>query len=160
MSKTPATTAAYAQALPIDRRAVFESLCEVFRKNLPDGFSEGFAYGMVSFCVPHTTYPDGYHCDPSIPLPFVQIASQKKHLAVYHMGLYVIEGEVEWLTSAWAAATTQKLDLGKSCLRLDPAKPLPLELLATLASRTTVERWISAYDKIRPARKPSKPKKA
>lgn len=159
MPKPPATTTAYSQALDADRRDAFDALCEVFRKNLPQGFTEGFAYGMVSFCVPHSTYPDGYHCDPSIALPFVQIASQKKHLAVYHMGLYVIPGEVEWLQQAWAASTLVRLDLGKSCLRLDPAKPLPLDLLATWAARITVDQWISAYDKIRPPRK-SKAKKS
>jgi len=150
MAKPPDSTTAYIAALPQDRHQPMHALCEVFRLHLPKGFEETIAYKMVSFCVPHSTYPAGYHCAPTIPLPFVQIASQKKHLAIYHMGLYAMPDELEWFRATWAAATDEKLDIGKSCIRLNPAKPLPLDLLCELARRITVERWIEVYDKMRP----------
>jgi hypothetical protein len=144
------STVAYIAALPEDRHQPMHDLCEIFRKHLPKGFEETIAYKMVSFCVPHSIYPGGYHCDPKIALPFIQIASQKKHLAVYHMGLYAMPEELTWFQATWAATTKAKLDIGKSCIRLDPTKPLPLGLLGQLAKRISVERWIEVYDKMRP----------
>lgn len=43
---------------------------------------------MLDYVVPHSLYPDGYHCDPKLPLPFLFIASQKNFIAVYHMGVH------------------------------------------------------------------------
>jgi hypothetical protein len=153
MTITPASTAAYIENLPDDRREPMRALCDVFRKHFPEGFEETIAYGMVSFCVPHSTYPAGYHCDPKIALPFVQIASQKKHLAIYHMGLYAIPEDLDWFQEVWAASTKDKLDMGKSCIRLNPAKPIPVEVFAELAKRISVARWIEVYEKMRPAGK-------
>ena len=44
-------------------------------------------YG-ISWVVPFSLYPPGYHCPPKQPLPFLSIASQKNFIAVYHMGVY------------------------------------------------------------------------
>ena len=35
-----------------------------------------------------STVRDGYHCTPELPLPFMNIASQKNFVAVYHSGIY------------------------------------------------------------------------
>lgn len=154
MSEPLASTAAYIDALPADRRPSMVALCGVFRDHLPSGFEETFAYGMPGFCVPHSRYPAGYHCDPMIALPFVQIASQKKHLVVYHMGLYAEPEELERFQASWRVATSAKLDIGKSCVRLDPTKPVPTGVFEELARRFTVERWIEVYEsKLRPKRK-------
>jgi len=151
MAEPIASTAAYIDALPEDRRGTFSRLCGIFRDHLPIGFEETFAYGMPGFCVPHSRYPAGYHCDPKIALPFVQIASQKKHLAVYHMGLYAVPEELERFTASWRTATSAKLDIGKSCIRLDPANAIPACVFEELARRFTVERWIEVYEsKLRP----------
>ncbi len=150
MTQPPASTIACIENLPEDRRGPMRTLCDIFRRHLPEGFEETFAYGMVGFCVPHSIYPLGYHCDPKIALPFVQIASQKNHLAVYHMGLYAIPEELEWFRKAWSTTTTGKLDMGKSCIRLNPAKPIPTDVFAALAKRISVERWIEVYEKMRP----------
>lgn len=150
MAEPPASTIACIENLPEDRRGPMRTLCDVFRRHLPKGFQETFAYGMVGFCVPHSIYPAGYHRDPAIALPFVQLASQKKHLAVYHMGLYAIPEELERFKESWAAASEDKLDMGKSCIRLNPAKPIPTGVFEELAERITVERWIEVYGKMRP----------
>jgi len=150
MRVVPVSTVDYLERLPEDRREIMGALCSVFRQRLPEGFVETDAYGMVSFCVPHSLYPAGYHCDPKIPLPFVMLASQKKHLAVYHMGLYAMPDLMAWFQDSWAKAGVGKLDLGKSCLRLNPTKPLPMEVLGSLAARVTVDRWIEAYGTMRP----------
>jgi len=39
--------------------------------------------GMIGYILPHEIYPDGYHCNPKLPLPFASIASQKNFIALY-----------------------------------------------------------------------------
>ena len=46
-------------------------------EHIPNGFEERINYGMPSYIVPHQLYPDGYHCDPKLPLPFVSFACKK-----------------------------------------------------------------------------------
>ncbi|HET6226301.1 MAG TPA: DUF1801 domain-containing protein, partial [Bacteroidia bacterium] len=83
-AKTPKQ---YVDELPADRKEAIEKLRKVVSSKLPKGFEETMSYGMIGYVVPHSLYPDGYHCDPKIPLPFISIASQKNFIAVHHMGL-------------------------------------------------------------------------
>ena len=84
------TVLEYIQALPEERQVVIKKLQSLFKKNLPKGFEEQMSYGMIGYVVPHKIYPNGYHCDPKLPLPFLSIASQKNFIAVYHMGVYAV----------------------------------------------------------------------
>lgn len=88
MQSDATTPKAYMDALAQERKAPMRKLRAVIRKNLPKGFKECINYGMLGYVVPHSTYPPGYHCDPSLPLPFMNLASQKNFIAVYHMGVY------------------------------------------------------------------------
>lgn len=65
------------------------TLLNCLRENLPAGFEEGISYGMITFSVPLSTYPKGYHATPGQPLPFISLASQKGHIALYHFGIYM-----------------------------------------------------------------------
>ena len=67
----------YVEGLPEDRQAVIKKLQSLIKKNIPKGFEEQLSYGMIGYVVPHKIYPDGYHCDPKLPLPFLALASQK-----------------------------------------------------------------------------------
>ncbi|RYZ62325.1 MAG: DUF1801 domain-containing protein, partial [Chitinophagaceae bacterium] len=87
MTSTAASAQEYLDSLPADRKSAMSQLRDTIFKNLPEGFSEGMAYGMLGYAVPHSYYPAGYHCDPKQPLPFVSLASQKNFIALYHMGL-------------------------------------------------------------------------
>ncbi|MBL7917983.1 MAG: DUF1801 domain-containing protein, partial [Bacteroidia bacterium] len=88
MQSKAATPDEYYKQLPEDRKEAMLKLRKVILKNLPKGFKEEMGYGMVGFVVPHSIYPDGYHCDPKQPLPFMGLASQKNFIAIYHMGIY------------------------------------------------------------------------
>lgn len=79
----------YVRALPSDRAEVISKLRNVIKENIPEGFEETMSYGMIGYVVPHSLYPAGYHCDPKLPLPFINIASQKNSVNLYHMGIYV-----------------------------------------------------------------------
>lgn len=137
----------YLAELPDDRRPVMEKLHKVVKKNLPKGFKEQMAYGMICYVVPHSKYPAGYHCTPELPLPFMSIASQKNFIAVYHMGIYSSKPLLDWFTEAYAEQVPGKLDMGKSCLRFKKVDKLPFDLIGELASKMTPDEWIAVYEK-------------
>ncbi|GHB65366.1 hypothetical protein GCM10007390_19320 [Persicitalea jodogahamensis] len=152
MSPDPIKTQAehpdkYLAELPEDRRVAMEKLRDVLRKNLPAGFIETMNYGMIGYVVPHLLYPPGYHCDPEQPLPFINIASQKNWIAVYHMGLYADEKLIEWFKAEFPKYSRNKLDMGKSCIRFKKTNEIPYELIGDLAGRMSAEEWIAVYEK-------------
>ncbi|HUR66446.1 MAG TPA: DUF1801 domain-containing protein [Chitinophagaceae bacterium] len=147
MESKATTVDAYLEEIPEERRAAFKKLRAVIKKNLPKGFSEGMGYGSMGYCVPHSKYPAGYHCDPKQPLPFIGIASQKNFIAVYHMGIYADPKLLNWFTAAHAKASPKKLDMGKSCIRYKKPEDIPFELIGELASRITPDEWIALYEK-------------
>ena len=136
----------YIEALPADRKDAILNLIDIFQKNLPQGFSLTMSYGMIGFVVPHSLYPAGYHCDPKLPLPFINIASQKNFISIYHMGLYAIQEEMEWFVTHYPLYTNAKLDMGKSCIRFKQTNQIPFELFQALAQRISPERWIEVYE--------------
>ena len=78
MTSTATTVQQYLDELLDERKEAMNTLRKVITDNLPDGFAEIINYGMIGYVVPHSLYPAGYHCDPKLPLPFINIASQKK----------------------------------------------------------------------------------
>jgi len=85
-----------------NKREAFVKLRETIKKNLPKGFEETMSYNMIGYVVPLKIYPEGYHCDPKLPLPFVNIAAQKNFIALYHMGLYADPELKEWFLGEYA----------------------------------------------------------
>ena len=99
MQSKATTPEQYLSELTEDRKPIITKLRQVILDNLPDGFKEEMSYGMLGYVVPHTIYPDGYHCDPKCPLPFINLASQKAHIGFYHMGIYANEELLNWFTA-------------------------------------------------------------
>lgn len=137
----------YLDSLTTERKAVLSKLRKVLLKKLPKGFSEVVSYGMIGYVVPHRLYPDGYHCDPKLPLPFINIASQKNFVAFYHLGLYADKKLLSWFTKEYPKHSDAKLDMGKSCIRFKKLDQIPYELLGELASKITPKEWIAIYEK-------------
>ncbi|MCC6727486.1 MAG: DUF1801 domain-containing protein [Saprospiraceae bacterium] len=136
----------YVAALPDDRKEAITALRQAILQNLPPGFQEAMSYGMIGYVVPHLLYPAGYHCDPKLPLPFMSIASQKNFVAVYHMGIYADPVLMDWFTAEYAKRVKGKLDMGKSCVRFKKPSEIPVELIGELASKMTVQDWVSCYE--------------
>lgn len=156
MAAKPASVDEYLASLPEDRRQVVEAVRKVILANLDSGFEEGLQYGMIGYYVPHRVFPAGYHCDPRQPLPYAALASQKNHLSLHLMGLYIspetdAEGEnpeTRWFRQAWAA-TGKKLDLGKACLRFKKVDDLALDVLGEAFRRLPAQRYIERYQAVR-----------
>jgi hypothetical protein len=136
----------YIDSLPDERRHAISALRKVIRKNLPDGFKEVMAYGMLCYVVPHSLYPAGYKVDPSVPLPFMGMASQKNFVAVYHMGIYADKNLLKWFQNEFPKNSKTKLDMGKSCIRFKKVDQIPFALIGELAGKMSVDDWISVYE--------------
>jgi uncharacterized protein YdhG (YjbR/CyaY superfamily) len=147
MQSKSTTVTAYMQEVPEERRKIIEALRKVIKQNLPKGFEEQMNYGMIGYVVPHTLYPGGYHCKPSDPLPFMNIASQKNFIAIYHMGIYADPSLLKWFTEAYAQRVKGKLDMGKSCIRFKKPDQIPVDLIGELASKISPQEWITLYEK-------------
>lgn len=145
MQSTATTPELYLAELPEERQQIMNDLREVIVRNIPAGFEEMMGYGMLGYAVPHSLYPAGYHCDPKQPLPFIGIASQKNHIAVYHMGMYADEGLLNWFQEEFPKHSNRKLDMGKSCIRFRKPEHVPLALIGELASKMTPQEWIDLY---------------
>jgi uncharacterized protein YdhG (YjbR/CyaY superfamily) len=137
----------YLERLPEDRREAVERLREMILANLPKGFEETISYGMISYVVPHSIYPKGYHVNPEEPLPFISLASQKNHIAVYHSGIYMIPELEEWFRDEYARRVDTKLDMGKSCIRFRNPKKIPYDLLEELMNKVSVEEYVDLYER-------------
>lgn len=145
MAKPPSSPDEYLAALPEDRRHALETLRATIKKNLGAGFEEGIQYGMIGYFVPHSVYPNGYHCDPKQPLPFASIASQKSHIGIYLFCIYTEPGEADRFREEWLA-TGKRLDMGKSCVRVKKIEDVPLDVLGRAIKRATLKRFVASYE--------------
>ncbi len=146
MQSTAKTPEEYLEELPAERKEAFGKLRNSFLENLPRGFEEQMSYGMLGYVVPFSIYPEGYHCDSKLPLPFVALASQKNFIALYHMGIYANPALLNWFVAEFPKHSKLKLDMGKSCIRFKKMDQIPFDLIAELLRKMTVEDWISAYE--------------
>jgi len=140
------TPEAYINQLPEDRKEPIEKLRQAILNNLPQEMEEVINYGMLGYVIPHSIYPDGYHCDPKTPLPFMNLASQKNFIAVYHMGIYAKKDVLDWFTQEYAKRCKYKLDMGKSCIRFKKMEAIPYDLIGELATKLSTKEWITIYE--------------
>ncbi|WP_293896378.1 DUF1801 domain-containing protein [Flavobacterium sp.] len=147
MQSEALTPEEYLAELPEDRKGAMLKLRNAIKDNLPKGFEEVMGYGMLGYVVPHSIYPNGYHCNPKLPLPFINLASQKNFIAIYHMGIYSNKNLLDWFVIEYPKHVKTKIDMGKSCLRFKKVDDIPFEFIGELAAKMTVEVWISTYEK-------------
>jgi len=141
------TVQEYIDDIPEERATVFKLLRKAITDNLPKGFEECINYKMLGYVVPHSKYPDGYHCDPKLPLPFMNLANQKNFIALYHMGIFADADLHEWFTKVYPGHAKYKLNMGKSCIRFKRMDDIPFALIGELVRKVSVEDWIKLYDK-------------
>ncbi len=147
MQSTAKTPNEYIASLPEERQKAMTELRNVIKKSLPKGFDEVMAYGMIGYVVPLKKYPDGYHCNPKLPLGFINIASQKNYIALHHLGIYGSDKLLNWFVAEYPKHCKTKLDMGKGCIRFKKMDQIPYKLIGELASKITVEQWIEVYEK-------------
>lgn len=132
----------YLNELPEDRRKAIDTIRKVIKKNIDKSFVEGMQYGMICWSIPHKTYPAGYHADPKQPLPFLALASQKNHMALYLMS------DSTFFRAEWKKAG-KKLDAGVGCIRFKKLEEVSLEVIAASLQRVTAKSHLAWYEKVR-----------
>jgi hypothetical protein len=141
MQSDAATVEAYLSELPADRRTALQAVRAVILEHLPAGFEEVMQYGMIGYSVPLERYPETYNGQP---LSVAALASQKRHMALYLMGVY--GDDDAWFRERWQT-TGKKLDMGKSCVRFRRLEDVALEVVGEAIARTSVEDLIAAHER-------------
>ena len=136
----------YTNSLASDRKTTITQLINVIEQNIPKGFEKVMNYGMPSFVIPHSIYPNGYHCDTTLPLPFIGVSNQKSSISLHHMGLYADPELLNWFKLEYPKHSNTKLDMGKSCIRFKKFNEIPYELIGILSNKMTVKNWIDIYE--------------
>ena len=136
----------YINQLPEERKEPVTKLHNLIKDNMPKGLESGIGYGMLAYYVPKSIYPPGYHCKPFPPLPFINVASQKNFIALYHSGLYAKKELYDWFVSEYPKHAKYKLDMGKSCIRFKKVDDIPYDLIKELLGKMTVKEWIDIYE--------------
>jgi len=152
MRSEATTVEQYLSALPDDRREAIAAVRQTILENLPEGYEEAMNWGMITYQVPLATYPDTYNKQP---LMYAALASQKNHMAVYLMGIYMSEdGRSDF--EAKYNATGKKLDVGKSCVRFKKLDDLPLQLIGECIAAEEVDSFVRRCEQAGAARKSKK----
>ena len=138
----------YISQVPQERQNTLKRLRKTIVDNLPKGFEEGIQYGMIGYYVPHSIYPDGYHCTPETPLPFMSFASQKNSVNLYHSGIYAKKELHDWFGNEYPKYCSRKLDMGKSCVRFKNLDEIPFDLIAELTRKMTCDEWINVCESV------------
>ncbi len=146
MTYAASTPDEYVAQVPENRKHAIARLRSAVKENLPEGFEETMQYGMIGYVVPHSIYPAGYHVNPKDPLPFMGIASQKNHVALYHMGLSAFPDVLEWFTAEYPKHVATKLDMGKGCIRFKNVNAIPYGLISALCGKIALSDYIAKYE--------------
>jgi hypothetical protein len=141
----------YLSNLTAERRAELQVVRAVVNANLPQGYVEGIDFGMISWSVPLSTYPNTYN---GHPLSIAALAAQKKHNALYLVGVYGVDDGAlrSWFESAWQKSG-KRLDMGKSCVRFQSARDLALDVVGQTIARVSVADFLAHYERTRAPRR-------
>lgn len=132
-------------ALPPERREAMTAVIDVIRANLPPGYKEGMAYGMIGWYVPLERFPDTYNKQP---LALAGLASQKQYMSLYLNSVYGNMDTERWFRERFAASG-KKLNMGKSCVRFRKLEDLPLDVIGETIARIPVDQYIAWYEAAR-----------
>lgn len=155
MKSSATAVSSYLEGLPADRREALTKLLSVIRKNLPQGYEEAFDFGMITWQVPLSVYPDTYN---KKPLMYAALASQKSHVAVYLVNVYGDPALREKFEAEWAKSAGKKLDMGKSCVRFAKVEDASLPAIGTAIAATPVDAFVATARAVK-AQKPSEREK-
>lgn len=145
MNKNINSVEEYISDLDENRKIIINKLREIIKNNINGEYIEKIQYNIISFVIPFSRYPFGYHCNKEQELPFISLASQKNYIALYHMGIYMNKDVLDWFVREYPKYSKTKLDIGKSCIRFK--KDIPYDLIELLIQKISVDEYIDSYEK-------------
>ncbi len=128
----------YLEELPDDRRAEILKIRKILLDNLPDGCEEIMQYGMISFVVSLSKFPDTYNKQP---MAIASLASQKNYISLYLMAVYGDKNLEAWFKEEYKKSG-KKLNMGKSCLRFKKVEDIPLDIIGKVIGKVSVDNYI------------------
>ena len=135
----------YLDELPEARRPQMEAVRQMILANLPKGYEEIIAWGMIAYVVPLAVYPGTYN---GKPLMYAALANQKHHMALYLTSIYMEEASKASFERAYRASG-KRYDVGKSCVRFRSLDDLPLDLIAETIASTPVAKLVAKAKAVR-----------
>ena len=145
MKSMAETVDQYIAELPDDRKYPISTVRKTILDNLPEGYEEVVNWGMITYQVPLSLYPDTYN---KKPLMYAALASQKNHMAVYLMAIYMNEDRRNAFEKEYLA-TGKRYDAGKSCVRFRKLDDLPLELITKAIASMSLDEFIRKIESTR-----------
>ena len=146
VSSAAATVEQYLAELDEPRRGEITELLGLIRQNLPKGFDETMAWGMIVFQVPMAVSGPTYNDQP---LAAVALASQKNYISFYLSSIYASKELTAEFHERWARSG-KKLDMGKSCVRFKSLDKADLETLGWAVSLLDPVQFTQMYLEARP----------
>lgn len=148
--KSKATTVTqYLAEVPAERRAALKAVRALVKQHLPKGYTEGVAWGAITWSVPLKAYPDTYNGQP---LVYVALGNQKNYMALYLMCAYSSKPLREKLEKAYKAAG-KRLDMGMSCLRFKSLDDLIVEPITDIIAAVPMKAYIEFAKRAHPRKK-------
>lgn len=141
VSSSAETVDQYVAELPAERAAEIEAVRALVNEHIPAGYVEAMDYGMITWAVPLSTYPDTYN---GHPLAFAALAAQKNYCSLYLMTVYSAAGRIPEAEFRARWNGPKRLDMGKSCVRFTRAADLDLDLIAEVIAATPPDAFVAA----------------
>jgi hypothetical protein len=139
------TVPEYLASLPPARRKVVSAARALVRRHLPKGYKESMMWGMITWAIPLSAYPNTYNKQP---LCYAALAAQKNYSTLYLMSASGSDKLHDGLKKAFAKAG-KKLDMGQSCLHFNSMDDLVPEAIANVIASTTPAQYIKHYEQSR-----------
>ncbi len=138
----------YLASLDEGARAELSAVLARVRDAMPAGFEEAMDFGMITWSVPLSVFPDTYN---KRPLMYAALAAQKRYNSLYLMGTYASSDgsrlDEDAIRAQWAGP--KPLDMGKSCVRFHHASELDLDLIATVLGQWTLQEYVANAKAVR-----------
>lgn len=141
-ASTASTVEGYLAELPPDRRQAISEVRQLVKAHFPEGYEETMNWGMISYEIPLSDYPDTYN---RRPLGYLALANHKNFMTLYLFGAYMDEEQFK----ANYRKTGKPLDMGKSCLHFKKVDDLATDFLAETIAGTTPAEVIDRYETAR-----------
>ena len=139
------TVSQYLQEIAKPQRDELKKVRAVVKKNLAKGFVETMNWGMISYEIPLSTYPDTYN---KKPLSFVALAAQKNNISLYLMCIYQSPEFLQQVKQGFREMG-KKPNMGKSCIRFKNTNDIPLDVIGAIIKKVTVKKFIESYEKVK-----------
>jgi hypothetical protein len=137
------TADAYVAQLEPDRQEFVSAIRDAVNSNLDPGFEEMIDFGMIAWCIPLERNPDTYN---GHPLMYAALASQKRYVSVYLMGIYADQDAATWFHEEYEKRNV-RANMGKSCVRFRKLEDVPLDLIGQAIARYSAESYLDLVHK-------------